>query len=96
MQSQDEGQVHQLLGLGVERPSVVRLLEVIGVALAGVEVPLSNIRHAYMLPRPSEFFWGRPGPAEGRQKSVWIAEPRLAGGSERQIGQVHAACPVFP
>jgi hypothetical protein len=34
--------------------------------------------------------------AEGRQKSVWIAEPRLAGGSERQIGQVHAACPVFP
>jgi hypothetical protein len=34
--------------------------------------------------------------AEGRQKSVWIAEPRLAGGSERQIGQVHAGCPVFP
>jgi hypothetical protein len=35
-----------------------------------------------------------PGLVEGRQKSVWIAEP-LAGGSERQIGQVHAACPEF-
>jgi len=87
--------VHQLLGLGVERPSVVRLLEVIGVALAGVEVALSNIRHAYMLPPPSELFWGRPGPAEGRQKSVWIAEPAAGRRLEHHTGQVHAACPEF-
>jgi hypothetical protein len=74
----------------------VRLLEVIGVALAGVEVALSNIRHAYMLPRPSELFWGRPGPAEGRQKSVWIAELAAGRRLEHHTGQVHAACPVFP
>jgi hypothetical protein len=65
----------------------VRLLEVIGVALARVEVALSNIRHAYMLPRPSELFWGRPGPAEGRQKSVWIAEPASRSIAGRAAGR---------
>ena len=48
-----------------------------------------------MLPRPSELFWGRPGPAEGRQKSVWIAEPAAGRRLEHHTGQVHAACPVF-
>jgi hypothetical protein len=33
---------------------------------------------------------------EGRQKSVWIAKPRLAGGSNATFGQADAACPVFP
>src|ERR1019366_5624041 len=99
MQSQDERQVHQLLGLGVERPSVVRLLEVIGVALAGVEVALSNIGHAYMLPRPSEFFWGRPGPAEGRQKSVWIAEPKARTPhwpGPRRVPRISLRCTDLP
>jgi hypothetical protein len=58
----------------------VRLLEVIGVALARVEVALSNIRHAYMLPRPSELF-GPPGTGRRTAKVGLDRGARLAGGS---------------
>jgi hypothetical protein len=34
MQGEHQGQVHQLLGLGVQSPGVMSLLEVIGIALA--------------------------------------------------------------
>ena len=54
MQRQDQGEVHQLLSLGVQRSSVVGLLEVICVGLARVEVPLAWIRHANRLLRPAK------------------------------------------
>ena len=95
MQSQDEGQVHQLLGLGVERPSVVRLLEVIGVALAGVEVALSNIRHAYMLPRPSGLFGAaRDRLKDGKSRSGSRSR-RLAGGSNTTLARSTPRAPYF-
>ena len=45
MEGEDKGQVHQLLGLGVQRASVMNLLEVIRVALAGVKVTAPAFRH---------------------------------------------------
>jgi hypothetical protein len=45
MEGEDEGKVHQLLGLGVERASGMSLLEVVCVALAGVEVTAPEFRH---------------------------------------------------
>jgi len=102
MQSQDEGKVHQLLGLGIERPSVVRLLEVIGVALAGVEIALSNIRHAYMLPRPSELFWAaRDRLKDGKSRSGSRSRQldHQIGPPARRVPSVHRVNegePVYP
>src|SRR5689334_19002900 len=45
MQSEDQCQVHQLLGLGVEHAWCMTLLEVIGVALGSVEVAAANVWH---------------------------------------------------
>ena len=48
MESQDEGQMHELLGLGVQRTGRVRLLEVFGVALPRVEIASAKIRHRFL------------------------------------------------
>ena len=45
MEGEDKGKVHQLLGLGVQRASVMSLLEVVRVALTGVEVAAPEFRH---------------------------------------------------
>jgi hypothetical protein len=49
MKSEDKSQVHQLLGLGVERSGRMDFLEVVGVALVGVEVSATEIRHVLLL-----------------------------------------------
>jgi hypothetical protein len=65
----------------------VRLLEVIGVALARVEVALSNIRHAYMLPRPSGLFGAaRDRLKDGKSRSGSRSR-RLAGGSKTTLAR---------
>ncbi len=45
MKGEDQGQVHQFFRLCVQRAGVMSLVEVIGVALAGVEVAVSELRH---------------------------------------------------
>ncbi len=49
MKGEDQSQVHQLLGLGVERSGGMDFLEVVGVALVGVEVAAAEIRHVSLL-----------------------------------------------
>jgi len=49
MKCEDQSQVHQLLGLGVERSGGMDFLEVVGVALVGVEVAAAEIRHVSLL-----------------------------------------------
>jgi hypothetical protein len=49
MQGEDQSQVHQLFGLGVQCSGGMDFLEVVGVALVGVEVPASEIRHVFLL-----------------------------------------------
>jgi hypothetical protein len=45
VQGEDQGQMHQLLGLGVQGTGGVGLLEVVGVGLARVEVASAKLRH---------------------------------------------------
>jgi hypothetical protein len=45
MEREDEGKVHQLLGLGVQGAGGMNLLEVVRVALARVEVTAPEFRH---------------------------------------------------
>lgn len=45
MEGEDQSQVHQLLGLGVEHARGMSLFEVLGVTLARVEVATANFRH---------------------------------------------------
>jgi len=49
MKGEDQSQVHQLLGFGVERSRGMDFLEVVGVALVGVEVAATEIRHVFLL-----------------------------------------------
>jgi hypothetical protein len=49
MKSKNQGQVHQLLRLGVERSGGMDFLEVVGVALVAVEVTATEIRHGSLL-----------------------------------------------
>ena len=49
MKGEDQGQVHQLLGLGVERSGGMYFLEVLCVAFVGVEVAAAEIRHVSLL-----------------------------------------------
>jgi hypothetical protein len=48
MQGKDKGEVHQLLGLGVQCTCGMRLLEEIGVAFVRVEVPAPKVRHFHL------------------------------------------------
>jgi hypothetical protein len=49
MKGEDQSQVHQFLGLGVERSGGMDFLEVVRVALVGVEVAATKIRHFFLL-----------------------------------------------
>jgi hypothetical protein len=51
MKGENQSQVHQLLGLGVERSGGMDFPEVVGVALVGVEVAATEIRHLFLLQR---------------------------------------------
>jgi hypothetical protein len=92
MKGEDQGQVHQLLGLGVEHARSMSFFEVLGVALAQIEVATANFRH--FLPHhvePGEIANERRDGAQAQIRPRQVKLP--TDGDDSEIDKVEEEAP---